>query len=197
MFDPRPNDDRGEIAAQDGPEPDRDVLGPAAPRRPAPPRADQHPFGHGGQQIQVAIDDRRAGKRRAQFARRGRPARRRRRGGPRPPAPTWCWSPCTWPPIVPSVAGSRRDQTQLPQPGRRHDRDRILVREAGVAEAVVLFGRARLAHRRVQALERQVAERIGADVAADLVVRIATRRSARRATACRCRSGRARSWAAS
>src|SRR5687767_3779415 len=54
--------------------------------------------------------------------------------------------------------GSGGDEPQLAQPRRGHDLQGVLVGEAGVAEAVVLVRRMRLAHGRVQAVEGQVAE---------------------------------------
>src|SRR6478752_4591746 len=65
---------------------------------------------------------------------------------------------------------SSTDEAQLAQARRLLDRDRILVREAGVAEPVPGSG-ARAVHRFVQPFQRQVAERVGADEPADLVRR--------------------------
>src|SRR6266496_2025082 len=62
------------------------------------------------------------------------------------------------------------DQAQLAQAGRLLDRDRVDIREAGVAEP---FARsvAGAVDGFVQPLERQVAERVGADELPDLVDR--------------------------
>src|SRR4030095_11370075 len=73
--------------------------------------------------------------------------------------------------VVPAVLGVRvgllfegAEQRQLRRGLVLLDRDRVLVREAGIADAVL-----QAARRAPQALEAQVAERVDADRAADLL----------------------------
>src|SRR5881394_246911 len=67
-----------------------------------------------------------------------------------------------------------RDEAQLAQARRRHHGDGVLVGEAGVAQAVVLVRRRRVAapDGGVQAVEGQVAERVGAHELADVLHRL-------------------------
>src|SRR5262247_1177809 len=71
---------------------------------------------------------------------------------------------------VAMVVISTADQTQLTKTRRLLDGDRVVVREAGVAEAV-LRAVTRAVDGFVQPFQRQVAERIGADELADLLRR--------------------------
>src|SRR5580704_17891973 len=66
------------------------------------------------------------------------------------------------------------DQPELPQAGRLLDVDRVVAGEAGVAEAVLglLVGPL---DRGEQAVERQVAQRVGAHVLLDLLQRVVRR----------------------
>ena len=156
----------------------------------AAPGSDQRALADRGQRRQVAIDDRAreapAQLRQAGVQRRGvgqrtvddGDRRRDRRHRARTP--------------------SGADQAQLAQARRLLDRrsgsgSRSRRRRSPSPGPLA----ARLLTRLVQPLERQVAERIGADELRGSPRRCATRRSAPRASACRCRSGRARSSAAS
>src|SRR5438046_234589 len=75
--------------------------------------------------------------------------------------------------VVPACTRSGADEAELPQPSRGLDGDRVLVREAGVAEPTgPLALRPRAVDRVVQPGEREVAERVGPDELADLLRRV-------------------------
>ena len=145
---------------------------------------------------QVAVDDRARGSARAAPPR-AHPARRRPAAGRRRPS-----TDVVLVAIAPTAPDARRrsggDEPQLAQP-RRRDRRRSGYSFEKQASQRPWFGSVdgALADGGVQALERQVAERVGADELADLVDRLGRGDQLLARAACRCRSGRGPRWAAS